>query len=108
VSTNPQERPGVKRAKAAAKRRMEDVPLPGTESLIPDNPPVNHFLLITVKRRDLLKAKRDFDAAIWKAHKGGMTHKLIGQAADITEASVRDFLKRIRRQKEEQRRELER
>lgn len=101
---NPQDRPGVK----AAKRRMEEVPLPGTESLIPDRPPVDHFLLITARRRSLLKAKADFDAALWKAHKGGMTHKLIGLAADITEASVRDFLKRIRRQKEEQMRELER
>lgn len=89
------------------KRKMEDVPLPGTESLIPDRPPVDHFLFITVKRRDLLKAKQAFDAALWKAHKSGMTHKLIGQAADINEASVRDFLRRIRRQKEEQMRELE-
>lgn len=94
--------------KPKPKPKMEDVPLPGTESLIPDRPAVDHFLFITVRRRELLKAKSAFDEAIWKAHKSGMTHKLIGQAADINEASVRDFLKRIRRQKEERMRELER
>jgi hypothetical protein len=87
---------------------IEDVPLSGIESLIPDRPPVDHFLLLTTRRRQLLKAKADFDAALWRAHKAGMTHRLIGSAADITEASVRDFLRRIRRQKEEQMRELER
>lgn len=107
MSTNPQDRPGVKRAKEAAKRRMEEVPLPGTESLIPDRPPVDHFLFITVKRRDLLRAMEAYDKAVWRAHRAGVTHKLIAQASDINEASVRDRLKRLRRQAEERRAELD-
>lgn len=107
MTSNPQDRPGVKRAKAAAKRRMEEVPLPGTESLTPDRPPVDYFLFITVKRRDLLKAMEAYDKAVWRAHRAGITHKLIAQASDINEASVRDRLKRLRRQAAERRAELD-
>lgn len=88
-------------------QKVEDVPLPGTESCIPDRPPVDHFLFITVKRRDLMRAMEAYDKAVWKAHRAGVTHKLIAQASDINEASVRDRLKRLRRQHEERMRELE-
>lgn len=88
-------------------RKMEEVPLPGTESMIPDRPPVDHFLFITVKRRDLLRAMEAYDRAVWRAHRAGVTHKLIAQASDINEASVRDRLKRLRRQAEERRAELD-
>ena len=88
-------------------RKLEDVPLPGTESLIPDRPPVDYFLQITVRRRELLKAMEAYDRVVWKAHRAGVTHKLIAQASDINEASVRDRLKRLRRQAEERRAELD-
>lgn len=88
-------------------RKVEDVPLPGTESLIPDRPPVDHFLFITVKRRDLLRAMEAYDKAVWRAHRAGVTNTLIAQASDINEASVRDRLRRLRRQAEERRRELD-
>lgn len=88
-------------------RKVEDVPLPGTESYIADRPPVDHFLKITVRRRELLKAMEAYDRAVWAAHAAGVTHKLIATASEINEASVRDRLKRIRRQREERRRELE-
>ena len=89
------------------KSKAENVPLPGTESLIPDRPPVDHFLFITVKRRDLLRAMAAYDTAVWKAHRNGVTNTLIAKASDVTEASIRDRLRRLSRQKEEQRRELE-
>lgn len=89
------------------KRKVEDVPLPGTESLIPDRPPVDHFLFITVKRRELLRAMEGYDKAVWRAHRAGITNTLIAQASDINEASVRDRLRRLRRQAEERQRELE-
>lgn len=94
--------------KTAKNRRVEDVPLPGTESLIPDtNGPHAHFLNITVRRRQLLQAMAAYDRAVWKAHQAGVTHKLIALASDINEASVRDRLRRLRRQHEERRAELD-
>lgn len=89
-------------------RKVEDAPLPGTESLIPDRPPLDHYLQISVRRRDLLKAQAAYDLAVWKAHRNGVTNTLIARASDITEASVRDRLRRLRRQKQEQLDELER
>lgn len=90
-----------------ASRKVEDVPLPGTESLIPDRPPVDFYLQITVRRRELLKAMEAYDRVVWRAHVAGVTHKLIALASDINEASVRDRLKRLRRQAEERRAELD-
>jgi hypothetical protein len=89
-------------------RKFEDVPAPGTESLIPDKPPLDHYLQISVRRRDLLKAQAAYDIEVWKAHRDGVTNTLIARASDITEASVRDRLRRLRRQKQEQLDELER
>lgn len=98
----------MNRAKRTKGRPVEDVPLPGTESLIPDtNGPTAHFLMITVKRRDLVRAMAAYDRAVWKAHKAGITHKLIAQASDINEASVRDRLRRLRRQAAERAAEFE-
>lgn len=88
-------------------RKVEDVVLPGTESLIPDSPPVDHFLSITVRRRQLLQAMAAYDKAVWRAHKAGVTHKLIALASDINEASVRDRLRRLRRQAAERQAELD-
>lgn len=76
-------------------------PLPGTESLIPDaGGPTSHYLAIAVKRRDYLRAKTALDRAVWNAHKAGVTNTLIASAFDCNEASVRDRLKRIRRDKQ--------
>jgi hypothetical protein len=87
---------------------MENVPLPGTESFVADsNAPVNHYLTLSVRRRDLEKAKRKLDAAIWAAHKAGVTTTLIAQANDCTRQSIQDRLRRIRREREAARRELE-
>lgn len=86
-------------SKRTKDRAVGDVPLPGTESLIPDtNGPTYHFLMITTRRRELVKAMAAYDKVVWKAHKAGITHKLIAQASDINEASVRDRLRRLRRQ----------
>jgi hypothetical protein len=72
--------------------------LPGTESLIPD-PANQHYLMITVKRRDYLRAKTALDNAVWKAHKAGVPNTVIASAYECTEASVRDRLKRIKAEK---------
>jgi len=76
----------------------KDQPLPGTESLIPD--PANvHYLMITVKRRDYLRAKAALDRAVWNAHRASVPNTVIASAYECTEASVRDRLKRIRAEK---------
>lgn len=73
-------------------------PLPGTESLIPD-PANQHYLFITIKRRDYLRAKTALDKAVWNAHRAGVPNTVIASAYECTEASVRDRLKRIRAEK---------
>lgn len=77
----------------------QPLPLPGHESLIPD-PGSTHYLMITVKRRDYLRAKDALDRAVWKAHKAGVPNTVIASAYECTEASVRDRLKRIRAEKQ--------
>lgn len=89
-------------------RKVEDVPLPGTESLIPDtNGPTFHYLAISVARRDYLRALAKYDRSVWRAHRAGVTNKLIASASDVTEASIRDRLRRLKRQAAEKLAELQ-
>jgi hypothetical protein len=84
-----------------------DVPLPGTESLIPDTDgPTFHYLAISVARRDYLRALAKYDRCVWRAHKAGVTNKLIASASDVNEASIRDRLRRLKRQAAEKLAEL--
>lgn len=82
--------------------------LPGMESFIPDtNGPTVKYLAIVQARRAYLKAKTALDNAVWRAHRAGMTNTMIASAFECNEASVRDRLKRIRREKTATAAELE-
>lgn len=94
--------------KATKGRTMEEVPLPGTESLIPDTDgPTFHYLAISVARRDYLRALAKYDRTVWRAHRAGVTNKLIASASDVNEASIRDRLRRLKRQAAEKLAELQ-
>lgn len=74
--------------------------LPGMESFIPDtNGPTVKYLAIVQARRTYLRSKTALDNAVWRAHRDGMTNVMIANAFECNEASVRDRLKRIRREK---------
>lgn len=95
-------------SKRTKDRTVEEVPLPGTESLIPDTGgPTFHYLAISVARRDYLQALAKYDRAVWRAHKAGVTNKLIASASDVNEASIRDRLRRLKRQAAEKLAELQ-
>lgn len=77
-----------------------EVPLSGMESFIPDtNGPTIKYLAIVQARRAYLRSKTALDNSVWRAHRAGMTNVMIASAFECTEASVRDRLKRIRREK---------
>lgn len=89
-------------------RTMEEVPLPGTESLIPDTDGATfHYLAVSVARRDYLRALAKYDRTVWRAWKAGTTLKLIASASDVNEASIRDRLRRLKRQATERLAELQ-